>query len=27
VTELLTRARQSSIVPGPIDLAFVAADS
>ena len=27
VTELLTRARQSGIVPGPIDLAFVAADS
>ena len=27
VTELLTRARQSGIVPGPMDLAFVAADS
>ncbi|PYP17501.1 MAG: ABC transporter substrate-binding protein [Gemmatimonadetes bacterium] len=27
VTELLTRARQSGIVPGPVDLAFVAADS
>ena len=27
VTELLTRARQSGIVSGPMDLAFVAADS
>ncbi len=27
VTELLTRARASGIVPGPMDLAFVAADS
>ena len=27
VTELLTRARQSGIVPGLMDLAFVAADS